>query len=151
VLISFSPVLTRSLYYLKSVHRYEYKELRNEGGGTLNVYTGQNPRQHVLMKTSQMHTICSQFGRKPVCLFTPMRQLLSKGWQVCEDLCFFTYLINHTKLFFKHLFQLCRQTIISIFYIIKVFPGKNLVPQRLMRLPLPSQAGTYYTYLAGFI
>jgi hypothetical protein len=35
------------------------------GGFTpLNVYTGQNPRRHVVLKnTSQMRTICTQFGR----------------------------------------------------------------------------------------
>ncbi len=38
----------------------------DSGGGvySLNVYTGQNPRRHVVLKnTSQMRTICTQFGR----------------------------------------------------------------------------------------
>ncbi len=49
---------------------YKVSTFRREGPSILlytpwlNVYTGQNPRRHVDLKnTSQMRTICTQFGR----------------------------------------------------------------------------------------
>jgi hypothetical protein len=144
LLISFPPVLTQSLYYLKSVQRYEYKELRNGGWGVECVYWTEPKttcRPHENQPNAyNMFTVWKETCLL-VCAFAPASlQGVAGLWRFVF---FYTYLINHTKLFFKHLFQLCRQAIISIFYIIKVIPGKNLVPQRLMRLPLPSEAGTY--------
>ncbi len=47
---------------------------------SLNVYTRQNPRRHVVLKeTSQMRTICTQIGMNlSACLFS-LRQILSRG------------------------------------------------------------------------
>jgi hypothetical protein len=52
----------------------------------LTVYTGENPRQHVVLKnTSQMRTMS-------VCLFIPLRQLLSWGWYDSVDMYIYIYM-----------------------------------------------------------
>ncbi len=58
----------------------------------LNVYTRQNPRQHVVLKkTSQMCYSMYTLWKKSVCLFIPLRQFLSWGLQ------FFRYVFSLFK------------------------------------------------------
>jgi hypothetical protein len=56
---------------------------------TLNIYTGQNPRLHVVLKkTSQMHTVHTQFGRN---LFACLYLYISfyPGGGTVMKVCFF--------------------------------------------------------------
>ncbi len=67
-------ILKHLLEAEKSTFRKEStfrKDLSFHRSETLNVYTGQNPRQHVVLKnTSQMRTMCTQTGRNlSACLY----------------------------------------------------------------------------------
>jgi hypothetical protein len=91
----------------------------------LNVYTGQNQRWHVVsIKTSQMRIICTLIWRESCLLVYIFTSAFILGWWIFVDMYFHKYWQSSNV--------------------------QKKPPQGILRWPLPSETGTYYTHLAWF-
>ncbi len=116
-----NTLYSSTLYIVYTIH-----------SGLLNAYTVQNPRQHVIIKkNSQMRTICTQIGRNLSVYLSLWVSFFPGG----DTFLYLGFFIPQKYGFNIHELQIYR----------------NKPPQRMLRLPMASDTGNYYTQLARFL